>query len=201
MAFDSIQDVTLRIGWSSVRRIVLEATVVRRIVRRRDHDAVGEPCLPSAVVTQNRVGNGRSRRVRSPFRKHHLDVVGRKHFQRAGKCRLGQRVSVHSQEERPVNLLQLAVVANRLSDCEDVPLIERPVEGRAAMTGRAEDDALARVARIGPQRVVGRDEFRNIHQDGGISRLSGGGIHFHLSPRGETARASDRKTRFIMSTI
>ena len=50
------------------------------------------------------------------------------------------------------------------------------------MAGRAEDDALPRVARVGPQRVVGGDELRNIHQDGGISRLSGGGIYLHSSP-------------------
>src|SRR4029077_16268753 len=31
----------VRIGRSPVRRIVFEATVVRRIVRRRDYDAVG----------------------------------------------------------------------------------------------------------------------------------------------------------------
>ena len=106
----------MRISRPAVRRIVLEATVVRRIVRRRDHDAVGESGLSSVVVTQNRVGDGRSRRVASTFRKHHVDIVRRQHFQRAGKSRLGQRMSVHSKEERPVNFLQLAVVANRLSD-------------------------------------------------------------------------------------
>ena len=95
----------VRIGRSAVRRIVFEATVVRGIVRRRDDDAVGKAGFPSAVVTQNRVGNGGSRRVGGAFRKHHLDIVGREHFQRAGKCRLGQRVRVHSEEERPVNFL------------------------------------------------------------------------------------------------
>ena len=144
LAFDSIQEVTCESAGPAVRRIVLEATVVRRIVGRRDDDAVGEPRFSSAVVTQNRVGDGRSRRVGSSFRKHHLDAVSSKHFQRTCKCRLGQRMSVHPKEERTVNVLQFAVVANRLSDCEDVPLVERAVESRSAMAGRTEDDLLPR---------------------------------------------------------
>jgi len=47
----------------------------------------------------------------------------------------------------------------------------------------AEDNALPWVVRIWPQCVVGRDKFRYIHQFGGISRLAGGGIDVHLSPR------------------
>ena len=173
----------MQIGGPCVRRIVLEATVVRRIVRRSDHDTVGEPAFSSAVVTQNRVGDGRRRRVGSSFRKHHLDAVSSKHFQRTCKCRLGQRVSVHPKEDRTVDVLQLTVIANRLSDCEDVPLVKRAVECRSAMAGRSEDDLLPRVARVWAQLVVCSDELRNIHQDGGGSRLSGGGIDFHFSPR------------------
>ena len=51
------------------------------------------------------------------------------------------------------------------------------------MTGRAEDDVLSGVVQIGLQRVVRRDELWDINQDGGVGRLSGGGIDFHLSPR------------------
>ena len=31
------------VGGAAVRRVVLEAAVARRVVRRRDHDAVGQP--------------------------------------------------------------------------------------------------------------------------------------------------------------
>ena len=82
----------------------------------------------------------------------------------------------------PSIFCSFAVVANRLSNGENVPLVERPVEGRSAMAGRTEDNPLPRVARVGLQGVIGRDEFRNIHQDRGISRLSGGRTNFHLSP-------------------
>ncbi len=40
-------------GRPAVRRIVFEAAILGRIVRGRDDNAVGEPCLPSAVVLQD----------------------------------------------------------------------------------------------------------------------------------------------------
>ena len=43
------------IGGAAVGRVVLESTIVRRIVRRRDHDAVGESALAATVVAQDRV--------------------------------------------------------------------------------------------------------------------------------------------------
>ena len=62
------------IGRPAVRRVVLETAVFRRIVRRRDHDAVGETGRPAAVVRQDGVrddGGGRRsrRRRRSAFRR------------------------------------------------------------------------------------------------------------------------------------
>ena len=128
LAFASIQDVIAGIGWSAVGRIVFEAAIVRGIVRRRNHDAIGEPRLSFMVVAQHRMGNGWSGRVCGPFGEHHFDVVCRKHLQRACKSRFGQCMRVDAQEERPVNFLQLAVVANCLGNGEDVPFVERSLE-------------------------------------------------------------------------
>src|SRR5260370_41100815 len=64
----------MRIGRSPVRRIVLEATVVRRIVRWRDYDPIGDAPLSSAVVTHNQMGHGPSGRVSRPFRKHYINM-------------------------------------------------------------------------------------------------------------------------------
>src|ERR1700678_931468 len=91
-------------------------------------------------------------------------------------------MSIHSQEKRPINALQLAIIANRLGNCEDVPLIERPVKSRPPMTGGAENNALPRVTQVGPQRVVVRDEFRDVHQDRRISRFSSFRTNVHPSP-------------------
>ena len=44
------------VGGATVGRIVLEAAVLGRIVRRRDDDAVGEMLLAAAVVDEDRVG-------------------------------------------------------------------------------------------------------------------------------------------------
>jgi hypothetical protein len=59
-------------------------------------------------------------------------------------------MSIDPQIQRPVNLLEFAVIANRLSDSQDVPLVERRVKRRSAVAGRAEDNPLPRIARIGP---------------------------------------------------
>ena len=86
------------VGRTAIGRIVLEATIVRRIVRRRDHDAVGEPCGAAAVVSQNRVRERGSRRVAERVIDHHLDAVRRKHFERADEGGFGERVRVLGQE-------------------------------------------------------------------------------------------------------
>jgi len=44
-ARSSIQRVTPGIGWAAVRRVVLETSVLWRIVRRGDNDAIGESDL------------------------------------------------------------------------------------------------------------------------------------------------------------
>ena len=51
------------VGRAAVRRVVLEAAVFGRIVRRRDDDAVGEPAGAAAVVDEDRVRDRRRRRV------------------------------------------------------------------------------------------------------------------------------------------
>ena len=56
-------DDTRRVGVrrAAVRRVVLEATVAGRVVRRSDHDPVGQPTRASAVEPEDRVRDGRGR--------------------------------------------------------------------------------------------------------------------------------------------
>ena len=119
-------------------------------MRGGDYDAVCKSGLSCAVVKQNRVRNSRGRGVRCAFGDHYVDVVCREHFHRARICRFGQSVRIHPEEQRSINVLEFAEIANRLSDGEDVPLVERHVERRSAMTGRAEDNSLPGINRIGP---------------------------------------------------
>src|SRR4029077_1925951 len=167
----------------AVWRIVLEPTIIRRIVRRRDYDAVGESSLPSVVITEDGVGDGGSGCVGRPFREHHHDAIRRKHLQGAGERRLRQRMSVHSKKQRPLDLLQFAVIADRLGDGENMPLIECAVESRPAVSRRTKDDPLLWVVWVGLPGVVSRHQFWDVDQDRGIRWLSGGCTHFHLSPQ------------------
>ena len=59
------------IGW-----VVFEAAIVRRVMRRRDDDPVGEPDLPATVISQDGVRDDRCRGVFIPFRDHHIDGIG-----------------------------------------------------------------------------------------------------------------------------
>ncbi len=128
--------------------LYLKPPYSRRIVGRRHDDAVGQPVAAAAVVRQDRVGNDGGRRVAAGGVHPDLHAVFREHLERAREGRLRQRVGVDPEEERPVDPLPLPVEADRLRDGEDVRLVERVVERRAAVPRRAECDALRRHRRI-----------------------------------------------------
>ncbi len=88
------------------------------------------------------MGDDRRRRIALAVVDHHTHPVGREHFESAGPGGVGQRVGVGAEEERPGDGLLAPVVADGLGDAEDVSFVEGEVEGRAAMAGRAELDAL-----------------------------------------------------------
>ena len=153
-----------------------------RIVRRRDDDAVGESRLAPAVVGENRVGNGRGRGVFIPLRDHDLHAVGRQHLKRAGKRRHGERMRVHAEKQRAIDLLLLPVQANGLTDGEDMPFVESLVECGTAMSRGAEGHPLRRHRRVRRLRIVGRDESGHVHQHRWFGRLSCERAYFHVSP-------------------
>ena len=53
----------VRVGRAAVGRVVLEAAVLGRVVRRRHDDAVGQAIVAAAVVDEDRVRDDRGRRV------------------------------------------------------------------------------------------------------------------------------------------
>lgn len=140
------------VGRAAIGGVVLEAAIARRVVRRRDDDAVGQPAQAAAVVAEDRVGDRRGRgiaRLAAGFRATgvdaRLDAVGRQHFQRRDERRLGQRMGVHAHEQRAVDAFLAAVIADRLGGGEDVPLVEAALERGTAMPGGAERHLLRRV--------------------------------------------------------
>ena len=89
------------IGRAAIRRVIFEAAIFRWIVRGRDHDAVGEAFGSPFIIGEDRVRDHRRRRVTVLRVDHHLDAIGGEHFQRTGERRLGQRMGVDADEQRP----------------------------------------------------------------------------------------------------
>ncbi len=152
------------VGRAAVRRIVLEAAVLRRIVRRRDDDAVGQSAAAPLVVDEDRLGQRRRRRVFAACRDQHLDAVGRQHLEGALEGGLRQRMGVAADEQRSVRAGLPAPVADRLADCQHMGLVEAPRKGRAAMARGAESHALRCHGGIGREGAVGVEQLAGVDE-------------------------------------
>jgi hypothetical protein len=161
-ALDSRRNVGIR--RTAIGRIIFEPAIFRRIMRRRDHDAVGKTMTAASVVGQDGVRNNRRRRIAVVRVDHHLDAVGREYLQRTRQRRLRQRVGVDAEEQRPADAACPPMIAKRLADGKDMRLVERVVEGRAAMPRGAEGDPLRRDRRVGLAGKIRRHQPRYIDQ-------------------------------------
>ena len=112
------------VGRTTVGRIVLEAAIFGRIVRRRDDDAIGEPVPAAAIVHQDGLRHRGCRRVLAALRDHRLDAVGCEHFEGAVEGGLRQGVGVDADEQGAGDPLLAAVEADRLRDRQDMRLVE-----------------------------------------------------------------------------
>jgi len=81
-------------------------------------------------------------------------------------------MGVLADEQRPRDALGGPVFDDRLGGGRDVGLVERRLERRAAVPGRAEGDLLVRVGRIGDQVVVRRDQGVDVGEVAGERALS-----------------------------
>ena len=118
----------VEVGRSTVGRVVLEAAVLRRVVRGRDHDPVREVRPPAPVVRENGPRDDRRGRDAAVALDDGLDPVRRQHFQGGALRRLGQGMRVLSHVERTVDPVAAAIVADGLGDGGDVGLGERASE-------------------------------------------------------------------------
>ncbi len=170
------------VGGAAVRRIVLEATVVRRVVRWRDDDAVGHPAGSSAVVADDGVRHHRRRRVFVVFRQHDIDAVGRQHLDRGGTGRERQRVRVDTEKERAVDALAPAVATDGLADGGDMPFVERGVERRTPVPRGAERHPLGGHRGVRDSGVVGGDQPAHVEEHRRWRRMTGEGTDVHGFP-------------------
>ncbi|GCC46994.1 hypothetical protein chiPu_0031307, partial [Chiloscyllium punctatum] len=75
---------------------------------------------------------------------------------------LSQRMGVDADEQRPGQALLAAVIADRLRGGEDVVLVERILQRRAAMARGAERNPLGGIAGVRLSGEIRRDQPRHI---------------------------------------
>ena len=122
LCFDPVSDASTR--RAAVGRIVFDATILRRVVRRRDDDAIRKPGNAATVEGKNRMRNYRGGGVFILCCDHDLHAICRQHFDCTGIRRSGQRMRVDAEEQWTINALRVAVQAYRLDDRQYVPLVE-----------------------------------------------------------------------------
>ena len=160
------------VGGAAVGRVVLEAAVLRRIVRRRDDDPVRQLRRAAAVIGEDRPRDDGRRRDAVLTLNDGLDPVRRQHLERGALRRVRQGVRVLPHVERAVDALPPAILADRLRHRGDVRFGERAAQRRAAVPAGPEAHELGRIIRIRRALVVGRFELTEIHQDRGRRRLA-----------------------------
>ena len=137
------------VGRPAVGRVVLEAAVVRRIMRRGDDHAVGQPFGAALVVGKNGVGDDGGGGVAAILVDHHGHAIGGENLQRGLFGRDGERVGILAHEERAGDALLGAVFADGLRNGHDVVFGKAGVQRGAAMAGGAESDLLIGIATSG----------------------------------------------------
>ena len=110
----------IRIRRSAGRRVVLEPAVRRRIVRRGNHDPVGQPGRATGVVAEDGVGDGGCGGVAVIPLDDDRHAVGREHLERRPFRGARHGMRVLAEEERPGDPAGDAVLADRLADGQDV---------------------------------------------------------------------------------
>ncbi|MNF49783.1 hypothetical protein D3C84_310660 [compost metagenome] len=180
LGLDPLGDVG--IGRAAVGGVVLVTATLRWVMGRRDDNAICQPRRAAAVVAQDGVGNGWGRRVLIAFGDHHRHPVGSQYFQGAGTGRRRQRMGIDADKQRTVDALGFAIQANGLADGQDVPFIETQLERAATVPRRTERNALGSHRGIGLAGVIGRNQSRDIDQQGCWCRFARKRTECHAKP-------------------
>jgi hypothetical protein len=80
-------------------------------------------------------------------------------------------VRIDPEKQGTVNLVLLAIEADRLGDRQDMPLIEGLLERTTAVSGRAEDNTLLGDLRMRPLFVVRGNELGDVNEIAGWPAL------------------------------
>ena len=165
--FDQLVGAVLNFGrglgacGTAVGRIIFDAAVGRRVMRRSDDHAVSL-FVGAAIVFENLTGDDRSRNGSILILQNDLNAVGGKNFDAGTERGLGERVSVGADVERSLHSFCRAVLIDCLSDCKDMLLVETVLGRAAAMPRGTERYLIGRVFGIGFESVIITDQCRNV---------------------------------------
>ena len=96
----------------------------------------------------------------------------------------------------PSRALHRPVLDDRLGGGQDVELVERGLQARSAVSGRAERDPLVDVLRVGLVGVVGRDQLGDVDEVAVLGRLSGALVRV-MEPPGRVVAVATHRPRLL----
>ena len=129
---------------ATVWRIVFNAAVFRRVVGRRDHNAISQRTA-FFIVDQDSIRHGRGWRKAVVFLHDDINTVRCQHFQHRDKCRFRQRVGILAHIARASNPVFRTFFGNRLSDSQNMRLIKTMTTRTTAMPGCTELHPVLRI--------------------------------------------------------
>lgn len=112
------------IGRAAMGGIVLEAPVLGRVVRWRDHHAIGQIRAAVTVIGQDGMRDDGGWRITILRINTHFQPGCGKHFQRGFQRRAGEGMRIDADEQRTGDARVLPVIDNRLADGQDMLFIE-----------------------------------------------------------------------------
>jgi hypothetical protein len=117
------------LGRAAIRRVVLVAAILGRIMRRGKDDPVGKAAGPAPVVGEDRVRDDRGRRGAVIGIDEDVDAIRGEHRERGRERGPRQGVRVDAGEQRSVDAFRMPVLADGLADSQDMRFVEATVEG------------------------------------------------------------------------
>ena len=101
-------------------RIVLEAAILRRVVRRGYDNAVGETLASPAIVHKDCPRDDRRRSHAVVLLNDGVHVIAGENFERRALGGPGKRVRIASHEQRAIGALHAPEVADGLGDGQNM---------------------------------------------------------------------------------
>ena len=159
------------VGGPARRRVVFKSAIDRGIMARRNDDAIGSAWVGIAqfgIMAEYGMADDGGWRIAvvtfiDPGLDDDFDVVCRQNFDSRHKSGLAERMAIHSQKERSVDVFFFSVFGNGLRDGDDMHLVERTATCDATMSTRSERDPTRGIGHVGFDRIIIGDESCDVN--------------------------------------